>query len=602
MEEQMKKILPVLLTVALMLGACASKSSSEPVDGTTATEAAKETKKETTEETTAEAASRNIDVTYVGDGKLPIVEVGGKRYFDFTADDFLKKLNAKSKEIMNEPSTFKLSAQETEGNQVMIESDKELICLLEMDSDHERIAQVYVMGVQSDDFKLSNLAVEATPILMVLDPNMESKYAGMHLVDIALAAQISFSQSQYAYEGVHEGIRERIYGEEDFIIFNFAPALDSADEDAAAEAVARTGAKVDFGSLSDDLYSFQIQVNEDVYQFPMSYADFITFGWQYDGDETKNLSSNTYGSSEVFKNGKLKCYAGIANFDVNTRPISECHVISIKFDAYMVKESDVTITLPGGITFGGSMDEAVALYGTPYYEYDNGTSRRTVTYQLASQQEVKISSEFEKMDIIGDIEVRNIVKPDDFVAGDISDEVPAIVGKYKAPSKLSDNFGDFIVEYGGDLYQLPAPVSVFVSNGWKILEDASQTSISGKDSSWVTLMKDNQKLKVIAKNYDENAVGIANGFVTDTVSDVNGNKTPILIAKNITVGMSRKDLESALAGVAFETDQSTSFDYYNIYPTGSKVDSYSISVSKESDTVSRISVKYAPSVSEYVNR
>jgi len=51
--------------------------------------AAKETEKETTEETTTEAASRNIDVTYVGDGKLPIVEAGGKRYFDFTADDFL---------------------------------------------------------------------------------------------------------------------------------------------------------------------------------------------------------------------------------------------------------------------------------------------------------------------------------------------------------------------------------------------------------------------------------------------------------------------------------------------------------------------------------
>ena len=51
-----------------------------------ATEAAA---KETEKETTAEAASRNIDVTYVGDGKLPIVKAGGKRYFDFTADDFL---------------------------------------------------------------------------------------------------------------------------------------------------------------------------------------------------------------------------------------------------------------------------------------------------------------------------------------------------------------------------------------------------------------------------------------------------------------------------------------------------------------------------------
>ena len=599
----MKKILPVLLLSAVVLGACANKTSTEPAESSAATEAVsketeKETEEETTEESVEETTADGISAVYAGDGKLPVVEIDGRRYFDYSADDFLDKLNANAEEVMKEPAVYENKGKED--NQVMIVSDKDVICMLEMDPDDKKIAQVYIMAKQSDDFGLSDLAIEAAPILMVLDPNMEARYAGLHLVDIASAAQIGFGQSQYAYEGEHEGIRELIYGEEDFIIFNFAPAGDTEGQETVAAAAAPVGEKPDFGPLSDDIYSFQIQVDDDVYQLPMTYDQFRAFGWEYDGDDTVSISSESRTTTNVFKKGSLTCYVGMMNFDVNARPLNECHVTSIKFDSFLIKDNEITLTLPGGATYGGSLETAIALYGTPYYEYDNGTTRKSVTYQLSSYQEVKIGSEYEKLDVIGEIEVENISKPADFISGPVSSDVPAIISKYQAPSKLSDDFGDFIVEYGGDLYQLPAPVSVFTANGWKVIEDASETTISGKDSSWVTIMKDNQKLKVLAKNYDENATAITNGFVTDVVSDVYSSKTPIKITKNISVGMSRSELESALSGVEYESEDSSSFDYYNIYPTGSKVDYYSISVSKETDAVTKVTVKYAPKFSEYV--
>lgn len=597
----MRKILPILLAGVLVLSACGAKTNTEPADDITTTSKA-ETEK-ATEETTEAETKKGFEATYVGDGSLPIVEINGRRYFDYSADDFLKKMNAAYKEIMNEPAQFKVSDQKAEKNQVIFEGDNGLLCMVETDTESDLIAQVYIMGKQTADFDLNKMAIESTPILMILDPNMESKYAGAHLLDIALAAKISFGQSQYAYEGVHEGIMERIYGEKEFIIFNFSPAEDEVEEKETA-AVVSSGVKPDFGPLSDDLYSYQLQVDDDVYQLPMTFEQLTSFGWEYDGDSSETLSAGSYSTSFVFKKGKMKCYAGIANFDVNTRPYSECHITSLKFDTSMLKDAgDVTVTLPGGVSIGGNYDEAIALYGTPGYVYDNETSRRTVTYSIASRQEIKIGSVFENRDVIGEIEVKSLTKPDDFVAGEVNSDVPDIVKMYKAPVKMSDKYEDFIVDFGGSLYQLPAPVSVFMENGWKIVEDASEKSIPGGSSSWITLMKDNQAHKMLVRNYDENATSIENGFVDHIVSDVYSKKTPIITTGGLSVGMTLEELESALSGVDYEKDESSSMSIsYKIYPTDSKMNYYYLSIIKEKNQVTTIEVQYSPKRAELLKR
>lgn len=355
--------------------------------------------------------------------------------------------------------------------------------------------------------------------------------------------------------------------------------------------------------LSDDLYSFQLQVNDIVYQLPMTYEQFTGLGWTYNDDPNEELTAGRYMSTQVFTNGKLKCYAGIANFDVNTKPVKDCYIISLSFETSQVKDTTAVIMLPGGISLGGNYDEAIALYGTPTSEYDNETSRRSASYSQSSNDQIKIESVYENRDVIGTISVKNMTKPDDFVAGEISSEVPEIVTRYEAPTAMSDDFADFIVEYGGNLYQLPAPVSEFISNGWTIYEDGSETTIDGRGGSWVTLMKDNQKLKVIASNYDENATAIENGFVTNIVADNYQKKTSLIIARNITIGMTRAELESALSGVEYTMDkESNTSSYYKISPTGSLVDDYDISVSKETDLVTTIDVRNEPKYDVYVNR
>jgi hypothetical protein len=95
---------------------------------------------------------------------------------------------------------------------------------------------------------------------------------------------------------------------------------------------ASTGGKPDFGPLSDDIYSFQIQIDEDVYQFPMTYDEFTAFGWVSKDDATGMLDANYREVSHVFEKGDLQCYGEIVNFDVNARPLNECYVGGISVD------------------------------------------------------------------------------------------------------------------------------------------------------------------------------------------------------------------------------------------------------------------------------
>lgn len=367
---------------------------------------------------------------------------------------------------------------------------------------------------------------------------------------------------------------------------------------------ANKGDKPDFGPLSDDLYSYQLQIGDDVYQFPMTYDDFMSFGWTFIDDDTIELGPNEYTVSERVEMGELQLYVMAINFDVNSKALNECYIGGVSVDAYQAgKSPETTFTLPKDIMFGkATAEQAKEAYGTPTYENISDSGRETLEYSGDSYEKVRMIFN-EETKLLESIEVRNFTKPEDFEAGEVSTEVPAIVGKYKAPSAMSDDFGDFIVEYSGKLYQLPAPITEFEADGWVIQEDDSEMTVSGKRSGWVTLMKDNQKLRVIAQNYSEAATAINNCFITQVKgSEYSGEQISIKIPKNIEIGMSKADLEAAIAGVKFEQEDSSSYIYYDIQPTDSRVNTYEVLVSKETEKVYKIEVEYSPSFSEYTGQ
>jgi hypothetical protein len=105
--------------------------------------------------------------------------------------------------------------------------------------------------------------------------------------------------------------------------------------------------------------------------------------------------------------------------------------------------------------------------------------------------------------------------PDDFEVGEVSTEVPDVVANYQAPEALSEDYLDPVVEYFGDLYQLPAPVSAFVENGWTIQNASDDDYVSGNSMEAIDMMKENQTVHFYIYNVTGNATTYENCMVRE---------------------------------------------------------------------------------------
>ena len=345
--------------------------------------------------------------------------------------------------------------------------------------------------------------------------------------------------------------------------------------------------------LSDD-----IKINSDIYTFPMSFDDLISMGWEYLSDASAELEPNNYSSTERFKLGDLEAYITMANLGINTEPISGCTVSGISIDSFQMNGiTDVTIELPGGIRYGVStLDDITAVYGTPSDTYE-GDLYTKVSYEKDYYQDVELSVDSET-GVLNGIAIENMSAGEDTgsdAATDLSDEPTPEVLAYQAPSELGDDLTSFIVEYAGDLYQLPAPLSEFEKNGWTIDTAQSASFVAGNSYDWVYMSKDNQNLHTIVRNYNSNAAVIANCFVTDVEGNVDSTNLPITVQRGLTIGLTEAEVVSALDGVEYELDdENESFHYYTVESPESSLDYVQIVVNTEEDSVIAINVTNTP--------
>lgn len=370
-----------------------------------------------------------------------------------------------------------------------------------------------------------------------------------------------------------------------------------AEETEAATETAGDAAS-DGEELSDDIYSFEVKIDGELYKFPMSYADFIAKGWSFNGDETAEIAPNYY-TSESFTKGDLKTYVSLINLGINTVALSDSVVGGIDLDSYYISDApDTTIELPGGITYGVStLDDVTSAYGTPSDTYE-GDLYTKLTYEYASYQDIELYIDLET-GVLNEIDICNFVYDEESnssAASEVSDEPTPEVLAYEAPSELGDDLNSFIVEFAGDLYQLPAPVSVFLENGWTLKESESDSVVAGKDSGWVYMMKDNQEFHALAKNYNANATTIENCFVTSVEVNVNGTNLPMTVQRGITMGISEEELIAAIGDTRYEKESSSdTFTYYNIKSEEYTTDYVQVLVNTEEDQVTGICVQYRPS-------
>lgn len=318
--------------------------------------------------------------------------------------------------------------------------------------------------------------------------------------------------------------------------------------------------------LSENLYDFQIQLDGEVYQFPMSYEEFLAYGWEISSaysDETEELEPNQY-DLVYFSKGDVECMAFALNLGLNTMPVSECMIGGISIDNFDWDLSKGEVLLPGGIRRGVStLEDVTAAYGSATDTYE-GELYTSLTYEKDYYQSVELYI-YKESGVLEDVEIRNFTEPEGFDAGEVNEEVPEEIAAYTAPEELGTDLTSYTVEFDGVLYQLPCPVSELEANGWTIDTDNSAEYIPAKSSDWVAFIKGGLSFDILAYNSADYATIPSNCWVEDLEAGGYGLEVSIKVP-GVQIGTTEEELAQELeeAGIEYEMEEGSSYRYYQV--------------------------------------
>lgn len=298
--------------------------------------------------------------------------------------------------------------------------------------------------------------------------------------------------------------------------------------------------------ISGNLYDFQFAIDGEVKSLPSRIQEWIRQGWEYPEEKQKAmLETDSYIEGEVLKQGEKQLTVDLVNLEGKETQVMDCYVGGIT----LTYEKDGSVCqLPGGITLGkSSLIQVTEAYGTPTDEYSE-KEELYVTYEFGTYKKAELVFDTEE-EILQKAVLKNYREPVS-EEEEISRETPEEVTAYETPQKLTENPADYIVSYGREMYEIPAPVSEFVKNGWKIQEEGSDSYVKAGRHGYVTLEQEGTVLYAVVKNYSNQTVSAKHAFVTKISGDFDVVKVPITIGKGISTGNDRRKHE-AIAGWGF---------------------------------------------------
>lgn len=345
-------------------------------------------------------------------------------------------------------------------------------------------------------------------------------------------------------------------------------------------------------TLSTDLYSFQVSVNDVVYQFPTSLDTFESSGWKYEEDANENLESGSYLTAQFAEFDDFKVFVDVINFAAETREVKDSYIGGINFQKYYLNESDVEIVLPGGISFNkSSLEDIEAAYGKPsdVHEADLFTK-----YSYGSDMYKKVElTVFKDTGVLEEVHIRNFTEPEDLAEAEVVKETPDLIANYEYPKSISDDLFDYHLEYDGIIYEMPIPVAKLMENGWKDMDSDEQALPSNSFSS-INLMKDNQTVPCYIMNYFDFLTIKENTHVIKIESREEGPKVPIKLSHGISLGMDREEFKKAISAYDYKVEDFDKFESYRLDDPDVVNSGFSIRLDKDTNSVASIVVEYDP--------
>lgn len=272
--------------------------------------------------------------------------------------------------------------------------------------------------------------------------------------------------------------------------------------------------------MGDNLYDYKIMIDKDVYTLPMKYSDFISYGWKPENgfDEDAVLEAGQRITIQCYK-GNYWIIVSLYNFYNNNRVVTDCHVVGFEISSGKILgnknpyNQEGTIKLPKGICLRESgLEEIKAAYGEPSEITNSFGTCLTYTTKVDYLNNSIVLTLNKETGLLETIKIAHQTVSDDYVDNYTPTTVPQAAKDYAAPKELGTEITSGIVKFYGDLYQLPAPLSAFIKNGWTI-ENSTSDYIAANSYSYVTIARNGVFENIAVNNHESDSIQIKHGLV-----------------------------------------------------------------------------------------
>ena len=340
-------------------------------------------------------------------------------------------------------------------------------------------------------------------------------------------------------------------------------------------------------TMSDDLMDYTFTLDGIVYQLPCAFSAFTDAGWTISssGYSTKTtISGEDYDSFRMSNNGH-NIYISVYNYSGNTRQLADCPVGGI--ECKLGDGPDFFIAK--GLTPAATVEEITAAFGSPNERY-SGSDYTSISYNDPSNEYNGVAFfcyTDEAYAEYSSITLRNFVKLSSD-ATETSAVYPDYLNDYVAPTELGTDLTSGIISIDGDLYQLPAPVSAFLDNGWSFTKLPGYVVAGGY--GYVDMERNGLELSVRVMNFSDFQTRPENCAVY-SVSFSDYDDQLLQLPLDLTIGSTLTQVQSAVTDqfTVYEGYGGTDFTYSEY--TSERDFTLSISVSADTGTVDWIVIQ-----------
>jgi len=118
--------------------------------------------------------------------------------------------------------------------------------------------------------------------------------------------------------------------------------------------------------LGNDLTSFNVEIEGDIYHLPAPISAFLDNGWEITEKSVETIEANDYKTSAVSitKNNKTLSDVDLNNYSDEPKPVEQCFVYGITAKKYTFwgESDDISVILPDGVTIGTTENEVTDKY------------------------------------------------------------------------------------------------------------------------------------------------------------------------------------------------------------------------------------------------